>query len=80
MFSVAVFFFLTAFNRCELAVVSIDFLLWPGLFPSLHPTSLVSAPPQHWTGSVKCTPVDMGRIEMLCEECTATEEYAVFQR
>lgn len=45
MFSLA---FFTAVNRCELAVVSIDLLLWPGLFPLLHPISPAFAPPQHW--------------------------------
>lgn len=65
MFPVA---FFTAVNRCELAVVSIDLLLWPGLFPSLHLLS---------TGhSAKCTPVGTVPKQMLCAECTETGEQA----
>lgn len=67
--------FFTAVNRCELAVVSTDLLLWPGLFPSLHPLS--SAFDLLSTGhSAECTPVGMVPKQMFCAECTETGEQA----
>lgn len=72
MFSVA---FSTAVNRCELVVVSIDLLLWPGLFPLLHP--IASDLPLLSTGhSAECTSVGMVPIQMLCAECTKMGEQA----